>query len=445
MNGKSLFHSVELKDDSCKGCTICVTTCPVEAIRVHNGKAHIREEQCIDCGECIRKCPNRAKYARTNQLSEISNYEYNIALVAPAFYAQFNEKYSREQIEKAILSLGFDQVYDVSDFASVITELSAEFIAKNRFEMQIPKPIISSSCPTILKLIQIRFPSLIEHIIPIIPPSEFAGIYARKNAPQDKKTGIFFISPCPAKVTLVRSPLGFQKSEVDGVFSTSEMYLPVLQAVGKVASQEKASAALSEENLENTENPVSAEKEAESLPSFIWCSASGEAVCLEKELSKLDIDFKWINASGLSQAVKILEEAEDGLYGQFDFLEIDACEGGCLGGPLTVIPSPVAEATIRRTKKYHFVKIEKPELSEVLFSKEILPRPSRILDADFAKARRMLESMENIYQQLGGLDCGSCGSPSCRALAEDIVKGKAKKEDCIIVLKALYEQMIFGD
>jgi Na+-translocating ferredoxin:NAD+ oxidoreductase RNF subunit RnfB len=53
--------------------------------------------------------------------------------------------------------------------------------------------------------------------------------------------------------------------------------------------------------------------------------------------------------------------------------------------------------------------------------------------------------MEKIYQQLGGLDCGSCGSPSCRALAEDIVKGKAKKEDCIIVLKALYEQMIFGD
>ena len=57
----------------------------------------------------------------------------------------------------------------------------------------------------------------------------------------------------------------------------------------------------------------------------------------------------------------------------------------------------------------------------------------------------MLESKEKIYQQLGGLDCGSCGSPSCRALAEDIVKGKAKKEDCIIVLKALYEQMIFGD
>ena len=199
------------------------------------------------------------------------------------------------------------------------------------------------------------------------------------------------------------------------------------------------------DSLSKKEDEPQDESQDESLPSFTWCSASGEAFCLEKELKKLGLDCKWINASGIRQAVQILEEAEDGLYGQFDFLEISACEGGCLGGPLTVIPSPVAEATLRRTKKYKSINIEKPSLEEVFFSKEVLPRPTRILDSDFTKARRMLESMENIYKQLGGLDCGSCGSPSCRALAEDIVKGQAKKEDCIIVLKALYEQMIFGD
>lgn len=443
MNGKSLFHSVELKDDSCKGCTICVTSCPVEAIRVHNGKAHIREEQCIDCGECIRKCPNRAKYARTNELSELEKFDYKIALVAPAFYAQFNEKYSREQIETGIKTLGFDEIYDVSDFAGIITKLSAEFIAKNRYEMQVPKPIISSSCPTILKLIQIRFPSLIEHVLPIIPPSEFAAIFARKNAPEGKKTGIFFISPCPSKVTLIRSPLGFEKSQVDGVFSTAELYLVVLQAVGKGVANSQTRQNLQNETLQNSNVFEIIEKK--DLPSYTWCSASGEAVCLERELAKNQIDCRWINASGISQAVEILEEAEDGLYGNFDFLEISACEGGCLGGPLTVIPSPVAEATLRRTKKYKSIEIDIPKLEDVMFSKEILPRPTRVLDSDFSKARRMLESMENIYKQLGGLDCGSCGSPSCRALAEDIVKGKAKKEDCIIVLKALYEQMIFGD
>ena len=88
------------------------------------------------------------------------------------------------------------------------------------------------------------------------------------------------------------------------------------------------------------------------MTSFAWCSSSGEAQCLEKKLSEMEIDCKWINASGISHAVQILEEAEDGLYCQFDFLEINACDGGCLGGPLTVIPYPVAEATLRRTKKY---------------------------------------------------------------------------------------------
>ena len=80
MNGESNFHSVELRDEVCKGCTICVTSCPVEAIRVHGGKAHILEEHCIDCGECIRKCPSHAKYSRTIGLEQLENFDTNVAL-----------------------------------------------------------------------------------------------------------------------------------------------------------------------------------------------------------------------------------------------------------------------------------------------------------------------------------------------------------------------------
>ena len=104
-----------------------------------------------------------------------------------------------------------------------------------------------------------------------------AAIYARKNAPKNIKSGIFFISPCPSKVTLVRSPLGFEKSEVDGVFSTAELYLPVLQAVGKIVATD---------SLSKKEDEPQDESQDENLPSFTWCSASGEAFCLEKELKK---------------------------------------------------------------------------------------------------------------------------------------------------------------
>ncbi|HAR96891.1 MAG TPA: ferredoxin, partial [Deltaproteobacteria bacterium] len=51
-------HSVTLDREKCQGCTNCIKRCPVEAIRVHDGKAKIIEERCIDCGECIRCCQN---------------------------------------------------------------------------------------------------------------------------------------------------------------------------------------------------------------------------------------------------------------------------------------------------------------------------------------------------------------------------------------------------
>ena len=62
-------------------------------------------------------------------------------------------------------------------------------------------------------------------------------------------------------------------------------------------------------------------------------------------------------------------------------------------------------------------------------------RGFRLLDDDFMKAMRMMEQIEEITARLPGLDCGSCGSPSCRALAEDIVRGSAVELDCIFLLK----------
>jgi iron only hydrogenase large subunit-like protein len=505
MNGKSDFHSVELRDENCKGCTICVTSCPVEAIRVHGGKAHILETQCIDCGECIRKCPSRAKYALTTQLSELSGYKTKVALIAPAFFAQFSEKTSRQAIMDAVKTLGFDFVYDISGAAGEISRATAEFIRENRHTGQCETPIISSSCPAILKLIQIRFPSLIDHILPIIPPSENAARKARKLHPD---AGIFFISPCPAKVTVTRSPLGYAKSEIDGVFAMNAMYLPVLQALKKTVTTGAGNAAREAhkcaENITDdascdatfdTINTESSGKTNSAIRNahIQWCRAAGEAEALELHLQQYGEDCRWLYADGLTQAIKILEETEDGQFDHFDFLEISACTGGCLGGPLTVTPAPAAASALRRSAKKGVgadtdewtasaktdtnfattstdedtnmtapqagaqsaqtaqstqttqpVKHAQPTLDNFLFTDPIIPRPGRLLDTDFVAARKKMQQMEEIVTQLGGLDCGSCGAPNCRALAEDIVRKNAVKEDCVIVLKAQYEQMLFG-
>ena len=47
----------------------------------------------------------------------------------------------------------------------------------------------------------------------------------------------------------------------------------------------------------------------------------------------------------------------------------------------------------------------------------------------------MMERTDAINERLPGLDCGSCGAPSCRALAEDIVQGQARLNDCIFILR----------
>jgi Na+-translocating ferredoxin:NAD+ oxidoreductase RNF subunit RnfB len=47
----------------------------------------------------------------------------------------------------------------------------------------------------------------------------------------------------------------------------------------------------------------------------------------------------------------------------------------------------------------------------------------------------MRAKMTEIAKSLPGLDCGSCGAPTCRALAEDIVRGEAYESDCIFRMK----------
>ena len=103
--GGKRLHSVILDEEKCKGCTVCITTCPSEAIRVRNGKARIIDDRCIDCGECIRRCPHHAKKAKADDIasfrdpSGFGSFDYKIAIPAPSLYGQFHEHYTIGDIE----------------------------------------------------------------------------------------------------------------------------------------------------------------------------------------------------------------------------------------------------------------------------------------------------------------------------------------------------------
>lgn len=157
------FHSVTLDKDKCRGCTNCIKHCPTQAIRVRNGKAVIIKERCIDCGECIRICPYHAKKAVTDPFDSINDFEYRIAMPAPSLYGQFGPAYTRERILKGLLGIGFDHVFEVARAAEIVTMATSKYL-KNP---DIKKPVISSACPAIVRLIQIRFPSLIDRLLKI--------------------------------------------------------------------------------------------------------------------------------------------------------------------------------------------------------------------------------------------------------------------------------------
>lgn len=408
------FHSVTLDEERCRGCTNCIKRCPTEAIRVRKSKARIINERCIDCGECIRICPYHAKKAITDPFKSILSYKYRVAIAAPTLYGQFKSVYTRSHILTALKSLGFNEVYEVARAAEIVSEATRRIIEKGNF----PRPLISSACPAVVRLIQVRFPNLIGNILRLESPMEVAAKFIKKelinrNIAQPDDIGVFFITPCAAKVTSVKAPYEKARSAVDGVIAINDIYLKLTNAINSINP---------DENLEQA-----------GYEGIRWASSGGESLALRND--------KYLAVDGIHNVITILEEIEKDRLEDVDFVEALACVGGCLGGPLTVENAYVAKTRLKKhienAKKNHASKhIQFDKFEEIIWTSDLKHRPIMKLDEDIAAALKKLERMETISKELPGLDCGACGAPSCRALAEDIVRGNADETYCVFKLRS---------
>jgi iron only hydrogenase large subunit-like protein len=409
-------HSVELDRDKCIGCTDCIKRCPTEAIRVRNGKAVIIGEKCIDCGLCIKVCAQRAKKATTQKMSIIKSYPYKVALPAPSLYAQFKNLSNVNVILTVLKRLGFDDIMEVASAAQMVTEVTKRYISENKGAV---KPLVSSACPAVVRLIGMRFPSLIGNILPVIAPVEACAAATREYAmglgiPRED-IGIFFISPCAAKCTYAVAPLGLEGSEIDGVISMQDIFMSMRNGISGLTEIEKL---------------------AQSGPKGVdWAMSGGESKGVEIENA--------IAVDGVENVIQVLEEVENGQLQDVEFIEGLACTGGCIGGPLTVVNSFVARNRLRRLQRAMGAMPPQEKRPPVLsfdrvnffMTQAITPVPAAKLDEDMGAALHKMEEMEKIYAQLPCIDCGSCGSPTCRTFAEDIVRGDAIVEDCIFMLR----------
>lgn len=409
---ETYFHSVRLDKDKCRGCTNCIKRCPTQAIRVREGKAHIVKERCIDCGECIRVCPHHAKYASCDSLEQLKDYKYTVALPAPALYGQFNNLNDVNIILNALPKLGFDSVFEVSKAAELISEATRIFM-----ETQNPvKPVISSACPAIVRLVRVCFPELIENMLLINAPVEEAGRLAREKAIQKtglspEEIGIFFITPCPAKITSFKQPIGVEKSNIDCAISIKDIYPALLKAMEHMDSKD--------ELLAMHESGVIG---------ISWATSGGEA--------SGTLNDNALAADGIENCMKILEQVERGNLDSIDFIELNACQGGCVGGSLTAENPFIAKTRLIKLRKYSPVAcnhLSAKEVPDYLFCKTpIEPCDDVMKLADnMTEAMSRMNKMKELLKIFPGLDCGTCGAPSCKALAEDVVRGFASEQDCV--------------
>lgn len=413
----TFFHSVTLEPDLCKGCTNCLKRCPTQAIRVRGGKAHIIKEFCIDCGECIRICPHHAKKASYDPLSILDKFEYKVALPPPSLYAQFNNLEDKNLVLSALIKLGFDDVFEVAAAAEMVSEMTRKLLADKSTEL----PVISSACPSVVRLIRVRFPNLIDKISPLNAPAELAGNIAleqamKKTGLPKEKIGIIFITPCPAKMTAVNAPLSNEKSSINGVVAMSEVY-PKLLPLMKDAYRDGESNYY-HSSVESGKIGVS------------WGRSGGEAGGILRD--------NYLSADGIENVIRVLEDLEDDKLQNLDFIELNACSGGCVGGVLAVENPYLAKVKLNVLRKYLPVSgshLQNEIPPKAFVEEKIQFMPVFNLGGSVEESLAIMQKIEELTAKLPGLDCGCCGSPTCRAFAEDVARGSAQEKDCIHILK----------
>ena len=413
----SFFHALTVKEDTCFGCTRCMTICPTGAIRVSRGKAHVDPDRCVDCGNCMAVCPVDAIVVAQDDFQKIYRYSHRVAVVPSVMIGQFNDEIKERQIFSVLMDLGFTQVYEAEFGSDILHAIRGKY---STYASQYP--VISSFCPAIVRLIQVRFPSLVGHLNLIKPPLDITAIYAKHKLMQEgareEEIGIFYVTPCAAKIAAIKSPIGEEKSLYDGVINMNYLFNLVHKTIVKQKGQ--------------SDCPVPPRREL-SGTAVLWSLTTGEAP---------NISNRSLAVDGVHHVIEFLEKLENGEIHGVDFLELRACDEGCAGGILgSGNRFLTAERLRHRSESMGPVDTETKEeirsasdyLKDHIKLEAMEPRSIVKLDDDMEKAMEKMGLMREALEKLPKVDCGMCGSPSCEAHAHDIAQGRAELSSCIFL------------
>lgn len=425
MESKKFHHALKILEDVCIGCSNCMRVCPTEALRVRNGKAVLYDNRCIDCGECYKVCPVNAIIIEQDDFNDIFNYKRRVALVPAVLLGQFPTDVSPQEVYNTLIELGFTDVFEVESSVEVLKGFVNKYVSDNSKT----KPVISSFCPAVVRLIQVKFPALVDNIMLLKPPLDLSAICYKQmlidQGVNEADIGIFYITPCAAKIAAIKSPVGDDYSELNGVINMDVIYNKVLRVI-----------------KQKTPDEVIAPKTCSINPqNILWSLTNGEANQIEGRCLAVD---------SLHNVIDFLERIENDEISYVDFLEIRTCDEGCAGGVLNSGNRFLTVERVKnRVKNLSALQADSPASNSDCFHKympifeqkiavePVKPRNMLKLDEDMGKAMKKMERVQRIMKFLPGIDCGSCGAPSCQALAEDIVQGNAAISHCIFIQRTM--------
>ncbi|HTY62264.1 MAG TPA: [Fe-Fe] hydrogenase large subunit C-terminal domain-containing protein [Acidobacteriota bacterium] len=418
-------HSLRFDVDRCDGCMSCMRICPTAAVRIRNERAVKLADRCIDCGECIRVCPRSAIVPLTDQMADLSKFECKVAIPSPALYAQFDSEVFPGMIFSALKECGFDDVESVSSACDAVTIATEIFINEYRGQY----PLISSFCPTIVRLLQVKYPELVDQLLPVLAPREISARAAKLRLAKETglpldKIGAVYITPCPSKIVAILEHPGMQQSYLDAAVSIGDLFQTLAAAISRI--QETAYKI----------DPV------ESASGLDWAFLGRFPRSLPAENT--------LSVAGLPNVMRILDDIEKGRLRKYRFIECHACPEGCVGGCLTVENPYLARGKAIKLQQSLpagcIVDRREVEIAyrkkEYLMDEYLTGRPLRPLDEDISRAILKMKERERVLSELPRIDCGACGAPSCRAFAEDVVLGDADKELCVFFWRKELETRI---
>jgi hypothetical protein len=306
----------------------------------------------------------------------------------------------------------------------VLTDAIRRYMAENPHR----RPFISAFCPAVVRLIQVRFPSLIPHVIPLKQALDLSALYARRElagiARED--VGVFYVTPCAAKIAAIKSPVGEEESPVDGVINMDFIYNKIQAGLTK-----------------HRDNPLPPPPDREFLTAdaIAWTLSGGEATRFEGRCLAID---------EIHNVIDMLEKIENEEISGIDFVELRACDHSCAGGALSTNNRFL---TLERLQARARASADKclghedgiDRHAEYLHAHarlpgKINPRPIERLDENMVVAMEKMQKINRIMEFIPRVDCGACGAPSCRELARDVVLGKARLDQCIFTRQVLVRE-----